>query len=92
MQNEERDAAYLWDMLQSARKTIASVQGVTMEDYLGHEDLRLLVERRLEIIGEAARRLSEPFRLAHPEVPWRLVIGQRNVMAHQYDEIDHRRV
>jgi len=42
----------------------------------------------LEIIGEAARRLSDEFRAAHPGIPWRKVIGLRNVLAHRYDEVD----
>jgi uncharacterized protein with HEPN domain len=44
------------------------------------------------MIGEAARRLSQEFRDRHPKIPWRGWIGLRNVMAHEYDEIDHRRV
>jgi uncharacterized protein with HEPN domain len=46
------------------------------------------VERQLEILGEAARRMSEAFRREHPEIPWSSIIGQRNVIAHQYDDID----
>ena len=48
------------------------------------------VERRIEIIGEAARRVSESFKDAHPEIPWRRMIAQRNVLAHEYDEVDDR--
>jgi uncharacterized protein with HEPN domain len=50
------------------------------------------VERRVEIIGEAARRVSCAFRDAHPEIPWRSVIGQRHALAHDYGEIDDQRV
>ncbi|MEQ9551633.1 MAG: DUF86 domain-containing protein [Coleofasciculus sp. G3-WIS-01] len=42
----------------------------------------------LEILGEAARRMSDDFRQAHPEIPWSDIIGQRNVIAHQYDNIE----
>jgi uncharacterized protein with HEPN domain len=89
---ESRDAAYLWDMLQASRKAVRSVEGLSFPDYQRDEDLRLTVERRMEIIGEAARRISQSFREAHPEVPWRGLVGLRNVMAHEYDEIDHERV
>jgi uncharacterized protein with HEPN domain len=47
----------------------------------------LAVERALEIIGEAARHLSEGFRTGHPEIPWQNIIAQRNVVAHEYGEI-----
>lgn len=92
MRDESRDAAYLWDIVQTATKAVESVASVTFRAYADNEDLRLTVERRLEIIGEAARRLSPAFREAHPDVPWRGLIGLRNVMAHEYDEIDHERV
>lgn len=48
----------------------------------------MAVERALEIIGEAARRVSETFKQAHPEIPWRSIIAQRNVLAHEYNEIE----
>ncbi len=87
MQPDERDAGYLLDMLEHARGIVRVLEGRGLDDYLRDEDLRLIVERRLEIIGEAARRVSEPFRNAHPEVPWRKIIAQRNVLAHEYGEI-----
>jgi len=87
MRPSERDAGYLFDMLEHARGIARVLEGRTMEDYLSDEDLRLTVERRIEIIGEAARRVSEEFRRAHPEVPWRKIVAQRNVLAHEYGEI-----
>ena len=52
----------------------------------------LSVMRLLEVIGEAARRVSEPKRVAHPEIPWADVWGMRNALIHAYDRIDHGRV
>jgi len=46
-------------------------------------------ERSVEIIGEAARHVSPEFIAAHPEIPWRQIIGQRNILAHEYGQIDH---
>ncbi|MEQ8541542.1 MAG: DUF86 domain-containing protein [Coleofasciculus sp. D1-CHI-01] len=54
--------------------------------------LQSAVERQLEILGEAARRMSDNFRQAHPEIPWSDIIGQRNVIAHQYEEIRQERI
>ena len=50
--------------------------------------MRSAVERRLEVLGEAARRVSDAFQAAHPEIPWKEIKGLRNVLAHQYDELD----
>lgn len=77
-------------MLKAARGAASAVEGLTFEQYLQDENLRLPVERRIEIIGEAARRVSDAFRRAHPEIPWRAIIAQRHVLAHEYGEIDDR--
>jgi uncharacterized protein with HEPN domain len=50
------------------------------------------VERKIEIIGEGARGVSESFQSAHPEVPWSKIIGQRHVLAHDYGRIEHDRI
>ena len=47
------------------------------------------MERHLEIIGEAANRVSRSFREAHPEIPWQRIVAQRNVLAHEYGEIEN---
>jgi uncharacterized protein with HEPN domain len=65
---------------------------MTFTQYAADENLRLATERRIEIIGEAARRISPEFKEAHPEIPWRLIIDQRNVLIHAYGEIDNERI
>jgi len=49
--------------------------------------LQAAVERKIEIIGEAARNVSAAFQTQHEEIPWRGIIAQRNVLAHEYGEI-----
>ncbi len=87
MRPDERDAAYIWDMLDSAKTLYGFVTGVTFYNYTRDKKLQLAVERALEIIGEAARRVSEAYRQAHSEIPWQSIIAQRNVLAHEYGEI-----
>ncbi|MEW6530189.1 MAG: HepT-like ribonuclease domain-containing protein [Thermodesulfobacteriota bacterium] len=88
MRPDVRDQGYLLDMLQHARGVTAAVEGLTLEKYVGNETVRLAVERRIEIIGEAARRVSAAFQEAHPEIPWRKIVAQRHVLAHEYGEIE----
>ena len=45
-----------------------------------------------EVIGEAAKRLDEAYRAAHPEIPWRSLAGLRDVPIHQYESVDLERV
>jgi uncharacterized protein with HEPN domain len=92
MQPETRDPACIADMLAAARGIVRTLAGVPLSRYQADEDLRHAVERKLEIMGEAARRVSDSLRDRHPEIPWRAVIGQRNVLIHGYDEIDDARV
>jgi uncharacterized protein with HEPN domain len=92
MHADEMDAARLWDMLTYAREIGQTVSGMTFEDYMADDDRRLATERRLEIIGEAARNVSPAFRDAHPEIPWRQIVGLRNALAHEYGEIRQERV
>jgi uncharacterized protein with HEPN domain len=49
--------------------------------------LRYAVERQIHVIGEAARRVSDTFSGNHPEIPWKGIIGLRNVLAHEYGEV-----
>ncbi len=90
MRPESQDIAHLWDILAAADGIVLSVAGLELEHYLANENLRMAVERRVEIIGEAARRVSDALRQAHREIPWRDLVSQRNVLAHRYDEVDDR--
>ena len=92
MSPEERDPKYLWDMLDSARAVRRYVSGVEWREYAGNRMLRRAVERELEIIGEAARNVSESLKKAHAEVPWVQIVGLRNVLAHEYGEIRQERL
>jgi uncharacterized protein with HEPN domain len=86
---ETNDAAYLADILNAIRLILEYTKGKTEAEYRAESMLRDAVERRLEIVGEAARRLSENFCIAHPEIPWRKIKGSRNIIAHDYDGVDH---
>ena len=87
MKPEERDLAYLWDMRDAARDVMEFVEGVSYESFCSDKKLRYVVERRIEVIGEAARHVSQSFQESHPEIPWKRIVGLRNIPAHEYGEI-----
>jgi uncharacterized protein with HEPN domain len=89
MPPERADVAYLWDMWDAAQAIQEFVSGRTFHSYQDDRMLRGAVERHLEIIGEAANRVSLDFQASHPEIPWRRIIAQRHVIAHEYGEIKH---
>jgi len=75
-------------MLDAARHAIEFTRGRTLDDFVEDRMLQYAVERAVEIVGEAADRLSPAFHQAHPEIPWRKIVGQRNVLAHEYGDVD----
>jgi uncharacterized protein with HEPN domain len=87
MRPEVRDTACLWDMLQHARLALELTQGISIRAYQDDRFRQLALEGALEIVGEAARRVSIGFQSSHPEIPWKRIIAHRNVLAHEYDEI-----
>jgi uncharacterized protein with HEPN domain len=89
---EERDKAHLADMLAAARHTRMLAGDLAYEALMADVRTRLALERALEIIGEAARRVSAGTRNANPQIPWTGIIGTRNALAHQYGAIDYRRL
>jgi uncharacterized protein with HEPN domain len=89
MPPEKADVAYLWDMWDAAQAVREFVFGKTFYHYQHDRMLRGAVERHLEIIGEAANRVSLDCRANHPEILWRSIIAQRHVIAHEYGEIKH---
>ena len=77
MRPEDRDAGYLWDMLDAARTVRDFTTGLGLDEYRADRKLQLAVERAIEIIGEAARLVSASFKEQHPEIPWQQIIAQR---------------
>ncbi len=79
---------YLDDLLVSAKK----IQEYTQDLYAAHElaqnEMILdAVLRRVQIMGEAVKRLSQEYKDNHPDLPWRQIAGLRDVVVHDYDEI-----
>jgi len=89
MPHNKPDVGWLWDMFDAATAIVDFVSGKSFEDYVGDRMLRGAVERHIEIIGEAARHVSHELQIAHPEIPWRGIMAQRHVLAHDYGEIQH---
>lgn len=87
MRRDAKDMARLWDMLDAARTALEFTRGLRFQDFLKDRKTRNAVERNLEIIGEAARRVSPETRDGFPDIPWRSMIGLRNVLAHEYGEL-----
>lgn len=58
------------------------------DDFEQNTEKQDAVIRRLEIIGEATKRLEDNFKKEHSSIPWRKMAGMRDVLIHDYDELD----
>jgi uncharacterized protein with HEPN domain len=84
----QRNNAYLIDILEAAKLTIEYIGNKSKEEFLKDTQCQDAVIRRFAIIGEAARRISGEMKTTYPEVPWNEMIGMRNIMVHEYDDVD----
>lgn len=84
------DRLYLCDMVEAATAIAEFVAEVRQEDFHRSELLKSAVLQKLIVIGEAAARLSEPFRASHPQIEWRDIANFRNIAVHAYFSIDWR--
>ena len=83
------DTITLRQMLDHIEEAVAFAKGRTRADVETDRVFFLALVKLVEIVGEAAGRLSSPLQAAHPEIPWREIIGTRNRLIHGYDAVDY---
>ena len=83
----DRDPSHLEDMLAYARDARELLGGADAAALANDKMRRYAVLRAIEIIGEAAGKVSPEGREALPDIPWRQVIGMRNLLIHGYREV-----
>jgi uncharacterized protein with HEPN domain len=86
MSFESRD--YLRHILVEADYLVERSAGLEYDGFAADETLRRAFVRSLEIIGEAAKHVSEDFRTQHPTVEWRAMAGMRDRLIHDYFGVD----
>jgi len=84
------DALYLADILDAIEAIERFVRGFDEARFLADELVQSAVLQKLSIIGEAAARLSDATRAGMPEIPWKEIIGFRNIAVHAYFSVDWR--
>ena len=85
----DRAPAHLSDMLNFVRELQALLHGRSLARYKADRVLNLAVEKLFINLGEAAQRIAESQRAQIASVPWRQIIGLRNILAHGYEQVDH---
>ena len=86
----ERDEVLLRDMLDAAQKVQKFITGKTRADLESNDFLLgFAVVRGIEIVGEAASKISSDTRQNLNQIPWKNIIGMRNRIAHDYTNVDY---
>lgn len=87
MKGQRTDEQRLQDILDA----IAAIQRHPADDherFLRDEVLRWFFRSQVQIVGEASFKLSDAVREAHPEVPWRAIVGMRHILVHDYFDVE----
>ena len=82
------DLVYVGHMLDTAQKVLEKIRGLSYRQFEEDENLRLALTHLIQVIGEAAARVSHAFRNSHPEVPWKAIVGMRHKVVHDYLNVD----
>ena len=81
--------ARLTDIIDAIELISSEMMDVTLDAFETDRRKRWLVERGIEIISEASRRLPADMKGRHPEIPWPKVAGIGNVLRHDYADVAH---
>jgi uncharacterized protein with HEPN domain len=83
-----RDRVFIAQMVEAADAALEFTDGHTAVSFAGDRLVGYAVVRAIQLIGQAARGVSGELQTAHPEIPWREMIGMRNVVVHDYADVD----
>jgi uncharacterized protein with HEPN domain len=86
--SRRESSAKLRHMLEHAREAVTMLSGKSRDELTRDRQLNLALVRLLEIIGEAASRVSVEERDRYPDIPWYQIVGLRNRLIHGYDSVD----
>lgn len=82
------DLVYVGHMPDKAQEALSLIHEKTRPDYDRDTVLRLALTHVIQVIGEAARRVSLSFRERYPQIPWDAIAGMRNKIVHDYMDVD----
>lgn len=76
------------DMLQACNDIEKAIHGVTFKEFENDMFRYRTVERLFEILGEAANRIPKELQEEYSDIPWKNIIGMRNIIIHTYEKVD----
>lgn len=88
MREAVKDIQRLRHILLAIERINRYISGKERDDLLSDDMMYYAVVKNIEIIGEAAYMLTEEFRSTHNQTPWKMIIGMRHYIVHEYFQID----
>ncbi len=85
---KSRDDLFLKHILERIEDIEKSVEGMSEEEFCNDKLLVDATVRRVEIIGEAAKNISEEYKEKHPKTDWKQIAGTRDILVHAYFKVD----
>jgi len=82
--NKRKPDVYLQDILESIQQIEEYLDGVNENEFYQNSEKQDAVLRRLEIIGEAVKHISDDIRNEYDQIPWRKIAGMRDIIIHEY--------
>lgn len=82
------DLITLLDIYQAIKLIFKYAENVSYQELLENQEKQDAILRRIMIIGEATKRLSLEFRQQHSSIPWKQIAGMRDIITHNYDNVD----
>ncbi|MBP2133236.1 uncharacterized protein with HEPN domain [Methanomicrobium sp. W14] len=76
------------DIIEAAERISDYIKYYSKEDFETDQKTIDAVVRNIEIIGEAASNIPEDFRCRYPQIPWKRIVGTRNIVIHKYFGVD----
>lgn len=86
--SQRRVRLFIEDMLEAISKVEQFTQGSHEEGFERNALVSSAVIRQLEVLGEAAANVPETVRADYPDIPWRRIVGLRNMLIHVYFQVD----
>lgn len=83
---ERSNRPRLLDIIEAIERIRFVLEDVSLEAFEADWQKRWLIERGMEIVSEASRRLTDQMKRRHPEIPWQKVAGIGNILRHEYEE------
>lgn len=89
---QRKDEIRLQHIFDEANEVLRFVKGYSFDDFKNDSKTIHAVLRAIEIIGEAAAKISPEYKNLYPQVPWDQIVGMRNHLVHVYFDVDYETV